>query len=179
MIEKLKQYTEDSSRTESTIPKIKVDLKTLTWVVDGLNVYNDFLDQIRKNEFYNKPYSEVLSEMVEKNKHGYYDVEFNTVAFHAILGLVNESVELLNNLMEYQKTRKLDVDNIEEEAGDIFWFYDKLLKAYKLDFEDVLDKNIAKLKARFPDKFDSDKAINRNVEHEKLMVKNHKASIRK
>jgi len=36
-----------------------------------------------------------------------------------------------------------------------------------IDFYKQLDKNINKLKARYPDKFDSDKAINRNLEVER------------
>jgi NTP pyrophosphatase (non-canonical NTP hydrolase) len=40
------------------------------------------------------------------------------------------------------------------------------------NFEEILDKNIAKLKARYGDKFSSEKAINRDLEVEKTILEN-------
>lgn len=40
----------------------------------------------------------------------------------------------------------------------------------QIDAKDACDKNIAKLKVRFPDRFDADKAINRNVDEEKKVL---------
>lgn len=41
-----------------------------------------------------------------------------------------------------------------------------------LSYFEQLDKNIRKLKARFPDKFDADKAINRDLEAERKELEN-------
>ncbi len=41
---------------------------------------------------------------------------------------------------------------------------------YNVNIEEALDKNIAKLKARYGDKFTSDKAINRDLEKEKNIL---------
>lgn len=51
--------------------------------------------------------------------------------------------------------------------------YSLLLKYSKLngaDFEEILDKNIAKLKARYGEKFSSEKAISRDLEIEKKIL---------
>jgi len=46
------------------------------------------------------------------------------------------------------------------------------LEKYNLNIEDVWYKNIAKLKARYGDKFSSEKAINRDLEIEKKILEN-------
>lgn len=39
---------------------------------------------------------------------------------------------------------------------------------FELDFMQILTNNINKLKVRYPDKFDTDKAINRNLDRERI-----------
>lgn len=41
---------------------------------------------------------------------------------------------------------------------------------FEIDFEDCLDKNIAKLYARYPEKFDENFAINRNLDKERKIL---------
>ena len=41
---------------------------------------------------------------------------------------------------------------------------------YNTNIGDILDKNIAKLKARYGDKFSSDRAINRDLETERTIL---------
>lgn len=63
--------------------------------------------------------------------------------------------------------------NIHEEEDNLILIYNTILrivKVQKLDLEDALDKNIAKLKLRYPDKFDADKAINRDVQAERKIL---------
>lgn len=43
---------------------------------------------------------------------------------------------------------------------------------YNTNFESILDKNIAKLKARYGEKFSSERAINRDLEKEKNILEN-------
>lgn len=45
-----------------------------------------------------------------------------------------------------------------------------LCKQWNIDFEECLDLNIAKLKARFPEKFTEEKALNRNLEIEREIL---------
>jgi hypothetical protein len=46
---------------------------------------------------------------------------------------------------------------------------------YNTDISNILDKNIDKLRARYGDKFSSEKAINRNLEVEKQILENGKS----
>lgn len=47
-----------------------------------------------------------------------------------------------------------------------------LAKAYGLDFMNILEKNINKLKVRYPDKFDTEKALNRDLGAERIELEN-------
>lgn len=42
-------------------------------------------------------------------------------------------------------------ERIRDEAGDMCWHLMQVLSSFGIKFQDVLDGNIAKLKARYPD----------------------------
>ncbi len=48
----------------------------------------------------------------------------------------------------------------------VFYYVTKLAEEHKVDLSEALDLNIKKLRVRFPDKFQSTQAINRDVEKE-------------
>lgn len=87
---------------------------------------------------------------------------------HAALGIGTEAGELLDAFKRklfYGK--ELDVVNIKEEMGDLMWYMAILLRELDLDFHEILDLNIAKLRARFPDKFTEKDALERNLDRER------------
>lgn len=67
-------------------------------------------------------------------------------------------------LLAYKKPyqRNLQIEALQSLASNMSWF----VTAYTLNVEDVLEKNIQKLRIRFPDKFDANLAINKNEEKE-------------
>ncbi len=87
---------------------------------------------------------------------------------HAFLGLASETGELADALKKhiiYGKT--LDEINLLEEAGDLEWYAALLLTAVKRTMEECMEKNIAKLKARYGDKFTAHAALNRDLDAER------------
>ena len=58
-----------------------------------------------------------------------------------------------------------------EEVGDIFWYLAIIADELQFSFDDVMERNLEKLKARYGDKFTKDKAINRNLEKELDVLK--------
>lgn len=90
---------------------------------------------------------------------------------HASMGLVTESAELMDAIKRATFYGKdLDVTNIKEEAGDILWYLAILFDALGTDFQTEQDRVIAKLKARFPDKFSEECVFNRDLEHERAVL---------
>ena len=100
---------------------------------------------------------------------------------HAFIGLETEVGEILDALKKHLFYGKaLDLINLSEEIGDLFWYEaiatDSLAKLmFKNPYElenSIKEKNIAKLKARFPDKFSNNFAQNRNLEIERSILEN-------
>lgn len=81
---------------------------------------------------------------------------------HAIIGLCTEAGELQD---AYKKHifygRPLDTINIREEIGDIAWYLAFLCNEHGWSLSQIMADNIAKLKARYPDKFTESDAIER------------------
>ena len=50
------------------------------------------------------------------------------------------------------------------ELGDVMWYVTYLLDTLELEMDDVLEANIAKLRARYPDGFDPQRSRNRASE---------------
>lgn len=73
---------------------------------------------------------------------------------HGILGVATESQELCETWLDHlENGTELDAVNLREECGDVLWYLACILRECKSDFEQSMAGNIAKLKERFPDKF--------------------------
>jgi NTP pyrophosphatase (non-canonical NTP hydrolase) len=87
---------------------------------------------------------------------------------HGILGLMGEVGELaaaLERWVYYGKS--LDAGNVAEEIGDCLWYLAELCNALEVSMEQVMEANIAKLRARYPEKYTDEAASNRDLEAEK------------
>jgi NTP pyrophosphatase (non-canonical NTP hydrolase) len=90
---------------------------------------------------------------------------------HCAIGASTESGELLDAFKKHIYYKKeLDVVNIGEEIADIQWYLFNLCRLLDLDMEQLLEANIAKLKARYGEKFSSEKAINRDLDTERNIL---------
>jgi NTP pyrophosphatase (non-canonical NTP hydrolase) len=119
-------------------------------------------------------------ELALKTDHKNYQVVVDRIdkskarLLHATLGLTTEASEFADPIKAniiYGKP--LDIANLKEELGDMFWFLNIACDELGFTFEELQELNIKKLKARYGDKFSSDKAINRDLEKEKEILNNN------
>lgn len=90
---------------------------------------------------------------------------------HMIIGLMNELGELSGAIKAHFVYEKpLDKANVIEELGDMMWFWTNLCTIMDIEPENVLEKNILKLHARYPDKFTEEHALNRNLDNERKIL---------
>lgn len=89
---------------------------------------------------------------------------------HAILGKFTEAGELLEALKACMNGEAFDRVNAVEEIGDGFWYDAILLDEMASDFMDAQRINIAKLRARFPDKFEAVQANERDLTAERAIL---------
>lgn len=91
--------------------------------------------------------------------------------YHMILGIETEASELADVFKKNLAYNKpIDWVNVSEEVADIFWYLVNFATINGIDLEQALTNNIDKLKVRYPEKFEENKAINRDIskEREKL-----------
>jgi len=93
----------------------------------------------------------------------------NTIRLlHASFGVSSESGEVADAIKRFVFYGKpIDRINLIEEAGDLLWYINVLLNAVDSTFDEAMERNIAKLKARYGDKFTEEKALNRNLTKER------------
>lgn len=90
---------------------------------------------------------------------------------HAAIGLATESAELLDMLKKHIFYGKpFDEVNAKEECGDASWYIGLAIDEMKTTINEVITMNIEKLKLRYPKKFSEDKAINRDVNAERVLL---------
>ena len=86
---------------------------------------------------------------------------------HASDGIATEAGEL-KDILKRKKFygQPLNRQHLVEELGDLLWYVALAMDTIDTTFDEVMTVNIAKLKKRYPDKFDADKALNRDLDAE-------------
>lgn len=84
---------------------------------------------------------------------------------HAILGMEGEVAEISEAVLSDLPREEIRA-RIIDEAGDFSWYQALLFKKYGITWGEVFERNIAKLAKRYPDKFTTEAAVNRNLEAE-------------
>ena len=92
---------------------------------------------------------------------GDYASDFDMMR-NAVYGLNGETGEVIDMLKKHEfQGHDLDRDKLIDEAGDVAWYLALLASALGVSLEEIMQKNVDKLKKRYPDGFDKDKSINR------------------
>jgi NTP pyrophosphatase (non-canonical NTP hydrolase) len=90
---------------------------------------------------------------------------------HGAMGISTEAGELLDVIKKHIFYGKpVDQVNLAEEVGDTMWYVAEVVRALRVDLDSVLSKNIDKLRCRYPDKFSSEAAVNRNLDAERKIL---------
>jgi len=89
---------------------------------------------------------------------------------HSALGLSTEAGEFVEALLDHVDGADLDLVNLSEELGDVCWYVAIGSDTVKVPLSEIQQTNINKLKARFPDKFSEEKAINRDLDKEREIL---------
>lgn len=154
------EYTEAALRTKSSsfydeiVPRWKAE-----HVIYDLLSRGDLIDEIKKGLFYGKA-TPNLDKIVDTGyyspKAGWKDPDLT----HAILGVYTEAHELLDEMMFIDT----DKNAVVGEVGDLLWYVALLLKTLDVSFEEVMEKNIEKLRKRYPERFTETLAMERNDE---------------
>ena len=90
---------------------------------------------------------------------------------HSAMGMATEAGEFLDMLKKHIFYGKpMDFVNAKEEVGDQMWYAGLAIDVLQTTFNEVLTVNIDKLKARYPEKFTEEAAINRDLNTERAIL---------
>ena len=90
---------------------------------------------------------------------------------HMAVGASTEANELLDAYKKwFAYGKELDKINVSEEIFDCFWYLVNLCRMLDIDIEKELERNIEKLRARYPEKFTEYHANNRNLKKEREIL---------
>ena len=84
------------------------------------------------------------------------------VLINGVMGLCGEAGEAIDIVKKHlHQGHELDRKKLASELGDIAWYLAETAYALDLTLEDVLTANLEKLKARYPEGFDTERSVQR------------------
>ena len=90
------------------------------------------------------------------------DLSKKDALINGVMGLCGESGEAIDLVKKHlHQGHPLDRDKLIKELGDIAWYLAETAYALDADLDEVLEANIAKLKARYPEGFSTKNSLNR------------------
>ena len=84
------------------------------------------------------------------------------VLINGVMGLCGESGEAIDIVKKHlAQGHRLDREKLIKELGDIAWYLAETAYALDVSLEEVLERNIQKLRQRYPEGFDTERSVNR------------------
>ena len=84
------------------------------------------------------------------------------VLINGVMGLCGEAGEAIDIVKKHlHQGHALDREKLIKELGDIAWYLAETAAALDISLEDVLARNIEKLRSRYPEGFSTERSVNR------------------
>lgn len=89
------------------------------------------------------------------------DVDFGGI-LNGCLGLAGETGEFNDMVKKWIFHEKdLDIGHAKKELGDVLWYVAMICESFGWELNDIMQINVDKLRARYPDGFDVNKSAHR------------------
>ncbi|MBR2941977.1 MAG: nucleoside triphosphate pyrophosphohydrolase family protein [Clostridia bacterium] len=86
------------------------------------------------------------------------------VLINGVMGLCGEAGEAIDIVKKHlAQGHELDREKLIKELGDVAWYLAETAYALDVPLEDVLQQNIDKLRARYPEGFEAKRSIERKA----------------
>lgn len=174
-------YAQHAVRTEriTTAPEV-IPFETGLPLLVGLKAASELgaqLDRLKRAIFYGQvqDMKDILSKLphcpVKGTLGGVVITPEQKRLLHSAIGLMTEAIEFAETVTEHIfEKRPLDLAHTKEEIGDIFWYSAIPVNLFGWTYADIMSVNIAKLRARYPDKWTQDQALNRDLDAERRVL---------
>lgn len=96
--------------------------------------------------------------MVTKNP----ELSGRELLINSVMGLCGESGEVIDLVKKHvSHGHPLNREKLIDELGDVAWYLVECATVLDVTLEEVLERNIEKLKKRYPEGFSTERSINR------------------
>jgi NTP pyrophosphatase (non-canonical NTP hydrolase) len=96
--------------------------------------------------------------MVTKNP----ELSGRELLINSVMGLCGESGEVIDLVKKHvSHGHPLNREKLIDELGDVAWYLAECATVLDVTLEEVLERNIEKLKKRYPEGFSTERSINR------------------
>lgn len=86
----------------------------------------------------------------------------DALLINGVMGLCGESGECVDMAKKWAfQGHTLDCEHMAKELGDVAWYLAVTAYAIGYELDEILQMNVDKLRARYPDGFDPEKSRNR------------------
>lgn len=99
-------------------------------------------------------------ERAVSERDAYYDMGWIVMATMGLSGEVGELNDMIKKWI-FHKT-DMDITHAKKELGDIMWYIACMAESFGWSLDEIMQLNIDKLKARYPDGFDIERANHRS-----------------
>lgn len=82
---------------------------------------------------------------------------------HALYEMCGELGEIHSVFQKELQGHPVNEEHLKEEVGDLLWGIAELCTSKGWRMSEILGQNIEKLKKRYPDGFDSDRSVHRDI----------------
>lgn len=83
---------------------------------------------------------------------------------NGVMGLCGEAGECIDVVKKYlYQGHKLEKLKLKDELGDVLWYVAITCQALGITLDDVMEHNVKKLLLRYPDGFEAERSIHREV----------------
>lgn len=90
------------------------------------------------------------------------ELDKKEILTNSVMGLCGESGEACDIVKKHLfHGHELDRDSLIKELGDVAWYLAEAATALDISLDEVLERNIEKLRKRYPDGFSFEASINR------------------
>jgi NTP pyrophosphatase (non-canonical NTP hydrolase) len=121
----------------------------------------EYLQAARRTDISDKNYNEVVSVRMS----------YMARLIHAGMGITTEAGEFMDALKKHTMYgRQIDTTNLKEELGDLMWYISLACDELGITLEEVMERNIAKLRKRYPEQFTEIDATNRDLKAERATL---------
>lgn len=184
-----KTFIDNALRTESRPERLGMNLGGTLRVLSLLAAAAAVADTFKRGVFYGKGLNKPkLEGELRTLQDALYDAQTvlqrldvpedtpvpitapNLRLLHGAVGIFGESGEMIEALIKQIQTGELDTVNFGEETGDVDWYKAIIHDETGVDETVTREAVVAKLKARYGDKFTSDAATSRDLAAERAVL---------